>query len=110
VSGFIPVQDAAYEGEDQEGASLCGGNSLHQREREGQITVDAVLRLQDVGGPNTLPSGGNFDEMRSFEMPFSSYSCRMLLSTCILLTHNIVFRTYYNDLEGLSNGALGVKG
>ena len=35
---------------------------LDEREDEGQVGVDAVLRLQDLGGLDALPSRGNLDE------------------------------------------------
>lgn len=62
VGGLVPVENAAHEGGDQEGAGLGGGDGLDQGEEEGQVAVDAVLGLQDVGGLDTLPGRGHLDE------------------------------------------------
>lgn len=60
--GLVPVEDAADEGGDEESTGLGGGNSLHEGEHEGQVAVDAVLALQDVGGLDTLPGRGELDQ------------------------------------------------
>jgi hypothetical protein len=62
VGSLVPVENAADEGGDQEGTGLGGGNGLDQGEEEGQVAVDAVLGLQDVGGLDTLPGRGDLDE------------------------------------------------
>lgn len=62
VGGLVPVEDTADEGGDQEGTSLGGGDGLDEGEHEGQVAVDAVLGLQDVGGLDTLVGGGNLDQ------------------------------------------------
>ena len=62
VGGLVPVEDTANEGRDEEGTGLSGSNGLDQREHEGQVAVDAVLELQDVGGLDTLVGGGNLDQ------------------------------------------------
>lgn len=60
--GLVPVEDAADEGRDEESASLGTRDGLHEREHQCKITVDAVLRLQDVGGLDSFPGRGDFDE------------------------------------------------
>lgn len=52
---LVPIQDSADEGGDQIGACLGSGDGLDEREHEGEVAVDAMLRLQDVGGLDTLP-------------------------------------------------------
>lgn len=59
---LVPVEDAANEGRDEVGASLSGGNGLDKREHEGKVGVDAVLRLEDLGGLDALPCGRDLDE------------------------------------------------
>jgi hypothetical protein len=53
--GLEPVKDAADEGGDEVGTGLGGGDGLDEREHEGQVGVDAVVPLQDLGGLDTLP-------------------------------------------------------
>lgn len=62
VVGLVPVKDTTNEGRDEEGAGLSTGDGLDGREDEGQVAVDAVLALEDVGGLDTLPGGGDLDE------------------------------------------------
>jgi hypothetical protein len=35
---------------------------LWEREHEGQVAVDAVLLLEDLGGLDSLPGGGDLDQ------------------------------------------------
>jgi hypothetical protein len=62
VGSLEPVEDAADEGRDEEGTGLGTGNGLDQREHEGQVAVDLVLGLEDVGGLDALPGGGDLDQ------------------------------------------------
>ena len=62
VVGLEPVKDPTNEGRDEVGAGLSTGNGLDGREDEGQVAVDAVLALKDVGSLDTLPGGGDLDE------------------------------------------------
>lgn len=62
VVGLVPVEDTTNEGGDEVGAGLSTGDGLDSREDEGQVAVDAVLALEDVGGLDTLPGGGDLDE------------------------------------------------
>jgi hypothetical protein len=62
VGSLEPIQDAADEGGDEEGVGLGGGDGLGEREHEGQVAVDAVLLLQDLGGLDTLPCRGDLDQ------------------------------------------------
>lgn len=60
--GLEPVKDTTNEGGDKEGAGLCGGDGLGQGEEQGQVGVDAVVALQDLGGLDALPCGGDLDQ------------------------------------------------
>lgn len=62
VGVLVPVKDTTHEGGDQEGTGLGGGDGLDDREHQGQVAVDLVLRLQNVGGLDTLPGGGDLDQ------------------------------------------------
>lgn len=62
VSSLVPVENTTNKGGNEESASLSSSDSLDKREHEGQVAVDAVLRLQDVSGLDTFPGGGNLDE------------------------------------------------
>ena len=59
---LIPVQDAAHEGRDQEGARLGGRDGLRQREHERQVAVDPVLGLQRLRRLDALPRRGDLDQ------------------------------------------------
>ena len=60
--GLVPVKDAADEGGDEEGTGLGGSDSLDLAEHEGQVAVDAVVALQDLGGFDALPCRGDLDQ------------------------------------------------
>ena len=60
--GLVPVENAADEWGDEEGVGLGGGDGLDEGEHEGQVAVDAVLLLEDAGGLDTLPGGGDLNE------------------------------------------------
>jgi hypothetical protein len=60
--GLEPVKDTADEGGDEVSTGLGGGNSLAQREHEGQVGVDAVVALENLGSLDTLPGRGNLDQ------------------------------------------------
>ena len=62
VCSLVPVENAADEGRDEESTGLSGTDGLGQGEEESQVAVDAVLRLQDLGGLDTLPCRGELDE------------------------------------------------
>ena len=64
--GFVPVQNAADEGGDEEGAGFGGGDGLDEREHEGQVAVDAVLALQLVGGLDAFPGRRELDQDAGF--------------------------------------------
>lgn len=55
MGGLVPVEYSPYEGRDQECASLGGGDGLREGEHEGQVAINAVLRLQRMGGFDALP-------------------------------------------------------
>jgi hypothetical protein len=60
--GLVPVEDTADEGGDEVGTGLSGGDGLDGGEHEGQVAVNAVVALQNLGGLDTLPCRGNLDE------------------------------------------------
>ena len=62
VRSLEPVENTADERADQEGAGLGGGDGLRQGEHEGQVAVDGVVALQDLGGLDALPGGGDLDK------------------------------------------------
>lgn len=59
---LVPVEDTADKGRDEESVGLGGGNGLGQREQESQVAVDLVVALEDLGGLDALPGGGNLDQ------------------------------------------------
>lgn len=59
---LVPVKNAADERRDEVSTSLSSADSLDEREHEGQVAVDAVLRLEDLGGLDALPCRGDLDE------------------------------------------------
>jgi hypothetical protein len=62
VGSLVPVKDTANEGRNEESTGLSGSDGLRQREHQGQVGVDVVLGLQDVGSLDTLVGRGNLDE------------------------------------------------
>lgn len=108
VRSLVPVQDTADEGGDEESTSLSSSNGLDKGEHEGQVAVDAVLRLQDVGGLDTLPGGGDLDKntvlgdaLLLVELRESAMSRYLLIQSGL---------AYLDDVKGLVDGSLGVEG
>lgn len=62
VVGLEPVEDSADEGGDEVGTGLGSADGLDEREHEGEVGVDAVVALKNLGGLDTLPSGGDLDQ------------------------------------------------
>lgn len=62
VGSLEPVEDTANERRDKEGTRLSTGDGLHEGEHEGQVAVDLVLSLEDVGCLDTLPGGSDLDQ------------------------------------------------
>lgn len=60
--GLVPVQDAAYEGGNEEGAGFGGRDGLLEREHESEVGVDAVHGLELASGLDAFPGGRDFDE------------------------------------------------
>ncbi len=58
---FVPVEDATDKRGDQFDAAFGAGDGLGEAEEEGQVAVDAFF-LQDFGGFDAFPGGGDFDE------------------------------------------------
>jgi hypothetical protein len=108
VRSLVPVQDTADEGGDEESTGLSSSNGLDKGEHEGQVAVDAVLRLQDVGGLDTLPGGGDLDKdtvlgdaLLLVELRESAMSRHLLIRSGL---------AYLDDVKGLVDGSLGVEG
>ena len=59
---LVPVKDAADEGGNEEGAGLSSSDSLDEREHQGQVGVDAVIPLENLGSLDTLPCRGDLDQ------------------------------------------------
>lgn len=60
--GLVPIQDTANERRNQVGIGLSSGNSLDLRKQESEVTVDAVLLLEDTGSLDTFPGGSDLDQ------------------------------------------------
>jgi hypothetical protein len=111
VSSLVPVKDAADEGRDQEGTGLSSSDSLDQGEHQGQVAVDAVLGLEDVSGLDTLVGGGDLDE--DALLLDADLLVELVEETKLIHAQKIATRaisTYLDDLKGLVDGGLGVKG
>lgn len=104
---LVPVKDAANKGRNEVGVRLSSGDGLDKREHEGQVGVDAVVPLQDLGGLDTLPCRRNLDE-------------NALLANSLLLVQLGEVRfteiggliggnTHVNDTEGLVDRGLCVE-
>ena len=52
---FVPIQDTADEGGDEEGAGFGAGDGLDFAEEEGEVAVDGVFGLQLLGGEDAFP-------------------------------------------------------
>ncbi len=61
VLGFVPVEDAAHERGDQEGAGFGTGAGLGEGEQQGQVALDTLF-LQHLGGTDPFPGGSQFDQ------------------------------------------------
>ena len=59
---LVPVKDTANEGRDQVSTGLGGSDGLDDGEHEGEVAVDAMLRLELAGGLDTFPCGGDLDQ------------------------------------------------
>jgi hypothetical protein len=60
--GLVPVKDTANEGRNEESAGLSSSDGLDLREHEGEVGVDSVLGLEDLGGLDALPCRCYLDE------------------------------------------------
>jgi hypothetical protein len=78
-----PVKNAADEGGDEESTGLSSSDGLDEREHEGEVGVDAVLGLEDLGGLDTFPGGSDLDENA------------VLLDALLLVQLRIVSRGFY---------------
>lgn len=90
MGSLVPVEDAADKGADEKSVSLGGSDGLDQAEHEGEVAVDAVVALQDLGGLDTLPGRGDLDE-------------NAVLGDALSLVE-------LDDVQGLVDRGLGVKG
>jgi hypothetical protein len=109
VLSLVPVKDTANKGRDEESTSLSGSDGLGEREHQGQVGVDVVLGLQDVGSLDTLVGRGNLDKNT------------VLLNTGLLVElsrKSVKFTrenlrinvTHLDDAEGLLDTGLSVEG
>lgn len=108
VVGLVPVKDTADEGRDEEGTGLGGGNGLRKGEHKSKVGVDAVLRLQDVGGLDTLVGGGDLDQDAG--LVNASLLVKLQSVSGCDSEGGFYEATHVNDAEGLGNGGLGVEG
>jgi hypothetical protein len=83
-AGLVPIQDAADEGRDQEGAGLGGRDSLYFAEHQCQIAVYAVIALQDACGLDSFPGRGDLDQDAGFVDADVFVELRVS-SACVLL-------------------------
>lgn len=108
VRSLVPVQDTADEGGDEESTGLSSSNGLDKGEHEGQVAVDSVLRLQDVGGLDTLPGGGDLDKDTVLGDALLLVELRKsAMFHCLLIRSD---PAYLDDVKGLVDGSLGVEG
>lgn len=114
LGGLEPVEDAADEGRDEEGAGLGGGDGLDEREHEGEVAVDAVVALEDLGGLDALPGGGDLDE--DAVLGDTLLLVELQTGPALAARSDLRIRTdgekcppYLDDLEGLVDGGLGVE-
>lgn len=57
-----PVKNTTDEGGDEVGVGLGSSNGLDKGEHKGQVAVNAVVALQDLGSLDTLPCRGDLDQ------------------------------------------------
>lgn len=106
--GLVPVEDTADEGRDEVGAGLSGGNGLGEGEHEGQVAVDAVLGLQDLGSLDALPCRGDLDEDALLVNAGLLVELRGLASAGAAAGDSQ--GTYVDDAQGLVHRLLGGEG
>lgn len=82
--GLVPVKDTTDEGGDEEGTSLGSGNGLGEGEHESEVAVDAVLRLQNVGGLDTLVGRSDLDQDAGL------VNTGLLVELCLLLVPDLL--------------------
>ena len=85
---LVKIHDAAYKRRDERGTGLGTGNGLRQGENKGQVAGDALL-FQYLGGPDSLPGGGDLDEDAGFVDP--------------------LFLVELDELAGLCDGRSGIE-
>ena len=63
---LVPVHDTADKRRDEESAGFGGSDGLRKGEHEGQVAIDAMLRLEGVGRFDAFPGRGQFDKNTRF--------------------------------------------
>src|SRR6202042_711137 len=58
---LVPVEDASDEGRDEGGFGFGGSDCLMKSKEQRHVAVDTLL-LEDFGGANAFPGGGQLDE------------------------------------------------
>lgn len=61
-SSLVPVKDTTDERRDQVGTGLGRSDGLDDGEHEGEVAVDAMLRLEFTSGLDTFPGGSDLDQ------------------------------------------------
>lgn len=107
---LVPVEDTADEGGDEEGTGLGGGDGLDDGEHEGQVAVDAVLRLQDVRSLDTLPGRGDLDQDTVLGDANGLVELRWSAPRPLHVLPAFEERQYLDDVQGLVDRGLGVEG
>lgn len=107
VGSLEPIQDAADEGGDEEGVGLGGGDGLGEGEHEGQVAVDVVLLLEDLGGLDTLPGRGDLDQNAVLGDANGLVELGWWLVHWIRRFTAGELGTDLDDVKGLVNGTLG---
>lgn len=105
--GLVPIENTADEGRDEECAGFGSGDGLDFGEEKGEVAVDGVLLLQDTGGLDTFPGGGDLDQDAGFIDTDGFVELEQSASFLYALGNSKI--AYLNDVKSLINGTLGVK-
>jgi hypothetical protein len=61
-AGLVPIENTANEWRNEECTGFSTSDGLDKREHEGEIAVDTMFGLKDLGGLDALVCRGNLDE------------------------------------------------
>lgn len=64
--GLVPIKNTTNERRNQVCASLGTSDGLNLRKEESKVAVDFVVALEDTGGLDTFPGGGDLDQNAGF--------------------------------------------